>query len=346
MISKPLSQQYIQNLANELLSHNTFVLCTHVNPDGDAIGSVLGLRHLLKQAGVSEDNISVFLPSECPQNLLWLPGANEMEVWTNSDQQRQFLCEANCIVVLDLNSLDRLQSLGAAIGECRGTVVNIDHHSHPEHFTTWQWIDTDSPATCEMVARLWFEGMVPQNSTFTEQSQPLECAAQCLYTGLMTDTGSFRFPRTTAWVFECASRLVNYGADPVLSYENVFNTNSFRRMRLLGHALATMTLHHDGKVCTMTVSAEEMKAFDCSVGDTEGFVHHTLGITGVYIGILFVELPDCVKCSFRSKGPVFIRDLAAQYGGGGHTYAAGARVYGRRLQDVVNDVVNASLSLL
>jgi phosphoesterase RecJ-like protein len=172
-----------------------------------------------------------------------------------------------------------------------------------------------------------------------------EAAAQCLYVGLMTDSGGFRFPRTTPEVFRLAAQLVESGADPVIAYEKVFNTNSVHRTRLLGHALAGMILH-DGKLCTMTVTQADLAMYGCTIEDTEGFVHHTLSLEGVQMGVLFVELPGQIKCSFRSKGNVYVHALAASYNGGGHVHAAGARVPGRPLSEVMTEVVARALAAM
>lgn len=317
-------------MRDALLSHDSCIITTHINPDGDAIGSALGMWHLLRNLGIAA---RVFLPSPAPDNLRWLDGAENLEVFSpelTSDIER-----ASCIVVLDLNSRSRLRDLGSAISRSSAMVINIDHHTLPEDFANVAWIDTDACSTCIMVAELARHAGVRDPSM-----------ALCLYTGIMTDTGSFRFPRTTAEVHRIVADLLEQGADPVRSYDLVMNQGSVLRARLLGEALRSMELHANGRLCVMVLSSSILAQYGCTTDDTEGFVHHTLSLTGVDMGILIIELASEIKCSFRSKGDVGVRDLAARYGGGGHIYAAGARIPGRRLEDVVTDVISAAEQVL
>ena len=338
-MTQVMNLEIVQTIARELSNFRHVIITTHVNPDADAIGSALGMSHLLDMITKGNTQSTIVLPTQCPTNLLWLPGADKMRVWDESGTLPNGcnqLPNADCVIVLDLNTISRLQSLGEALIASGLPIINIDHHTFPENFAHIQWIDTESASTAQMVAVLL--NRYVQIDAGLETNPLMASIAMCLYTGIMSDTGSFRFPRTTPFVFEVAGRLVKYGADPVAAYEQTFNTNSFKRMQLLGSALAGMRLHHNGKLCTMVVTQKEMQEFECSVEDTEGLVHHTLSITGVVVGILFIELPDTVKCSFRSKGNVHIRSLAAQYGGGGHVHAAGARVNDRTLTDVYDEM--------
>lgn len=329
-----------KTLYEQVARYSSFVITTHVNPDADAIGSALGLKYLLQLIRGNDAHITVVLPSPCPENLLWMPDAENMTVWKHDkeiENDHTILSDADCIIVLDLNTLSRLQGLGTAIGKCKADIINIDHHTYPEDFATFQWIDTEASSTAQMVGLLMHHVL---NIRPTDYNQPdVRHAAMCLYTGIMSDTGSFRFPRTTSQVFTLVAWLVEAGADPVQAYENTFNKNSFDRTKLLGSALNNMQIHHNGRLCTMVVSAENLRENNCTVEDTEGLVHHTLTIAGVAMGILFVELSGVVKCSFRSKGDVYVRDLAAKYAGGGHVYAAGARINGKKLDQAVSEVV-------
>lgn len=311
--------------SNVLTSARHVVLTTHVNPDGDAIGSVLGLHHALRARGI---HTTVILPTPCPMNLRWMPGADVLKVWgpTIADT----LTTADVIAVLDLNSVGRLGTLGEAILASAATIINIDHHTHPESFAAHAWIDTDAPATCSMLAEMIFSW---QGASISRES------AQCLYVGMMTDTGSFRFPRTTSKIFRLAADLVELGADPVEAYDRVMNANPFQRSQLLGKALAGLQTFYDGQLCVMTVRKADLIATNCHPDDTEGFVQQTLAIDGVTMGIFFLELDDVVKASFRSKGKTYVRDLAATYGGGGHVYAAGARLYNVSVDEAINKVV-------
>jgi len=320
-------------ILEQLLQSHHVVVTTHINPDGDALGASLGLVHWLHSQGVQA---SVLLPNSPSANLMWMPGAESARVWNPSD--RGLLESADTIVVLDLNSIARLGDLGTAVAETDAVVINIDHHTKPEDFASLAWIDTDACSTCFMIAMLLV-------GHFGPAALPGE-AAQCLYAGIMTDTGSFRFPRTTADVFHMAGELVGRGADPVKAYDQVMNQGSIGRTMLLGKTLSTMQVLAGGRLCVMSVSKADMVEFECSREDIDGFVQQTLTLKGVEMGIVVVELDAEVKISFRSKGTTYVHELAARYGGGGHQYAAGARVSGKTLREVCQDISSvASASL-
>ncbi len=317
-----------RNVIESINSARSVVITTHRNPDGDAVGSALGFWHMLRSMG---KQAHVILPNEEPQNLRWLPGAREMTVFGEDCSHR--VANADTIVVLDLNALSRLEKLAEAITSSGATIVNIDHHTHPENFAHVQWIDIEACSTAMMVAQIAMQCNVI--------TAPL---ATCLYTGIMTDTGSFRFPRTTPEVFEIAGLLVANGADPVMAYDEVMNRGSIQRTQLLGKCLSQLQIHASGALCTMVVSRADLEHYQCTTEDTEGFVSQTLALDGVQMGILFVELADEVKISFRSKNSIYVRDLAAKFGGGGHVYAAGARIKGQPLQQVVATVTERAIT--
>ncbi|MCX6140027.1 MAG: DHH family phosphoesterase, partial [Candidatus Kapabacteria bacterium] len=192
-----------QTILDFVRNTRTAVITTHMNPDGDAIGSALGLWHLLRTLG---STATVMLPNAAPSNLLWMEGAASMVVFDEST--KQYLDEADTIFVLDLNAVSRLGDLGAAIVASPATVVNIDHHTHPEDFAIASWIDTDACSTAVMIVD------IAEALNVTTPSM-----AMCLYTGIMTDTGSFRFPRTTSGVHRIVATLIDQGADPVRSFD-------------------------------------------------------------------------------------------------------------------------------
>lgn len=306
------------------------VITTHINPDGDAIGSALGLWHLLISRGCKA---TVVLPNASPSNLTWMDGAEHMVVFENSI--KDLIQSADTIFVLDLNDASRLGALGDAVVASLATIVNIDHHTYPKDFASVAWIDTEACSTAVMIAQV-----------ANDLGCKSESMAMCLYTGIMSDTGSFRFPRTTSEVHRIVARLIDQGADPVRSYEEVMNQGTLGRTRLLGLALTTMTLRANGAICTMLVREADMKANNCTREDLEGFVNQALALEGVSMGILFAELGTEAKVSFRSKGGTFVRDLAAQYGGGGHVYAAGARVPLGNFDEIVEQITGVAEQFL
>lgn len=325
-----------KQVAEALTKAQKIVITAHINPDGDAVGSALGLYHALKDAG---KQVRVIMPTPVPATMTWMPGMDVVEVYSLDPSIT--LGDADTIVVLDLNSVSRLKELGTLImasrASSRTTLINIDHHTEPESFADVQLVDTSAAATCQMLVQVL--------SLMKGMRISADCAT-CLYTGIMTDTGGFHFPRTTASLHRNVADLIYCGADPVMIYDNVYNHSPVARMRMLGYALSSMTTHHDGRLCTMVIEQKDLVRFGCTVEDVEGFVHNTLAVDGVAIGILLVELPDEIKCSFRSKGNVYVNALAKQYGGGGHVYAAGARVKDLALKEVLDSVIsNASTAL-
>lgn len=324
----------MNQIVDVLINARHVLITTHINPDGDAIGSSLGLYHWLQSHGISA---IVMSPNALPANLQWLPGADKVLVWEQASES--LIHDADVIVVLDLNALSRLGKLGESIRSASSCIINIDHHTHPEDFASIAWIDTEACSTSSMIASL----ITTAPATLSSYSAQ---TATCLYTGIMTDTGSFRFPRTTADVFTTVAELVRNGADPVLSYERVMNQGNVGRAKLLGKTLSTMDVRADGRLCVMVVSQADIQDYQCSLEDIEGFVQHTLTLRGVEMGILLVELPDEIKCSFRSKGTAYVRDLAASFGGGGHIYAAGARVRESSLQTVANEIASKAIATL
>lgn len=320
-------------IVEHLLTAKNVLITTHINPDGDALGSALGLLHWLRANSIQA---RVMLPNAAPTNLGWLPGADAVDVW--AEDKQPYVSSADTIVVLDLNAISRLGTLGSAIVHSTARIINIDHHTHPEEFASLAWIDTESCSTCYMISQLIMSADASAEMT--------PDAAMCLYTGIMTDTGSFRFPRTTAPVFKTAAMLLDKGADPVLAYDRVMNQGSINRTQLLGKTLSQMSVLANGRLCVMTVCQDDLQEYACTVEDIEGFVQQTLTLRGVEMGVLIVELPNEIKLSFRSKGAAFVRDLAAVYGGGGHVYAAGARVTGTALLDIVRDVTQRAVQYL
>lgn len=304
------------------------IITTHVNPDGDAVGSALATWHTLKALGAS---VTVILPSPAPANMLWMPGATDMEVYSPSAHDA-LIRSVDTIIVLDLNTLKRLDTLGAAIASSAAKIINIDHHTMPDAFAHIQVVDTDAAATCDMLVPI----LLPHAGA------AMRAVSVCLYTGIMTDTGGFRFPRTTSELHRRVATLIDGGADPVRAYEEVFNQSGIERTRMLGQALTSLKTFYDGRLCVMVITRNDLKTHHCSVDDVEGYVHHTLAIAGVRMGVMIVELDGMIKCSFRSKGDTYVRDLASSFGGGGHVYAAGARIKGVGLDQAVRDVVAAA----
>ena len=277
-------------------------ITTHVNPDGDAIGSALGLWNALTGRG---KQVVVVNHSPTPANMRFLPGADDIHVF-RPERDFPLLTTADVICVLDVNNLPRIESVGAAVEAAQCAKIVIDHHREPQEFADIYAIETDASSTCQMIAQLLFAGKYHISPA----------TATALYTGIMTDSGNFRFPRTDAALHRLVAQLIECGADPVAIYEEVFNAGSYARVKLLGRALAGMELVAGEKICAITVHQADFAETGAHLDDTEGFVQNTLAIAGVQLGILFVELDGVVKASLRSKGSVSAANIAKQFGGG------------------------------
>lgn len=312
---------------------NNIVITTHVNPDGDAIGSTLALHHLLRSMGKSSVIVNC---SPTPSNLRFLPGAEHIQEY--SEALQPLLHGSDLIVVCDLNAPSRLENMAEATLSASTRKVVIDHHQEPQNFADMYAVDTEASSTCEIVWRLAQASGAALTAEF----------AACCYTGIMTDTGNFRFPRTDAELHRIVADLIDLGANPVEIYEKTMNSSDFSRSRLLGESLASMELFHGGKLCVMMVSDEMLRRHHCSIEDIEGFVQSSLSIGGVSMGILLVEVAEksMIKCSIRSKGDVSARGLAALFGGGGHFNAAAARRKNESLADVKRSIVTAAADFL
>lgn len=294
----------------------SIAVITHRDPDGDAMGACLGLSRVLRNAGAQ---VQAVLPNTPPAFLHWMPGYHEA-IAADREPARcdQALREADLVFALDFNRPDRVKDLEAALRAAR-QVIMIDHHPDPDGFATIGISDVRASSTCQMV----FDVL----HTLSLSAHIDADAATDLYTGLMTDTGSFRFNSVTAHTLLVAAALVQRGAVPHIIYDRVMDENSEDRLRLLGFALGErMEVLHDLGAAIFHLSAADLKRFDHRPGDTEGLVNHGLSISGIRLSAFFMERPDGVKVSLRSKGDLPVDRLARDhFQGGGHANAAGGR---------------------
>jgi phosphoesterase RecJ-like protein len=248
----------------------------------------------------------------------------------SAERHAGIIMDADLIVILDTNQPDRLRSLRPAIEESRAPKVVIDHHLEPHPFGDHYVIDDDATSTGEIVYR------IVMHLGAQHIDAPI---AQALYTAIVTDTGSFRYPRTDPEIHRIAAHLLEFGIVPIEIYANVYEGWSQGRMRLLGEMLDGMKTAQNGKIAYVVCTRQMFAQTGTSVVETDNFTTYPMSVRGVVVGILFNELSDGVKISFRSKGSIPINELAKEFGGNGHLNAAGARVAGRTLDDVVADVI-------
>lgn len=300
-----------------LIPENKIVILTHYNPDGDAIGSSLGLKHYLKAKGIEAD---VVTPNDFPKFLKWMPEAKKCIV---GEYKRKvafdIIADADVIFCLDFNSPSRIGILGDWLMNAKAKKILIDHHQQPESFD-YVYSDTIIPATCQMVYH-FIEVMNDEDLVNTN-------IAECLYTGIMTDTGGFRFRSTSATTHRIVANLIEKGADPSIITSNTWDTNTISRLHLLALILGRIEVVNDGKVAVLYLTRKELKEYGFQKGDTEGFVNYGLSIVGAKMAAFFMEdlYEDFIKISFRSKDDVDVNQFSRKYfQGGGHINAAGGK---------------------
>lgn len=294
------------------------VITTHKSPDGDAIGSSLALYHYLKNKGIKS---SVIVPDAFPSFLNWMEGVNDIFYYdSQKNEVEELMTKADLIFCLDYNALNRIGPLGDFIKILDVTKVVIDHHQDPHNFADHYFVDTDCCSTAQLVYEL-----IEQ---FGELNQLSKIIGECIYCGIMTDTGSFRYPSTTSKTHNIIAELLELGVNGSSVHQKVYDTFTENRLRLLGYALTEkLKVFNDEKAAYISLSAEELKRFNFKKGDTEGLVNYCLSITGIKMAILMTEKEEGVNFSFRSKDDFYVNKIANKYfNGGGHVYAAGGRL--------------------
>ncbi len=318
----------LEAVADVLLNHHSFVLTTHVSPDGDGLGSEVALAEWLAGHG---KQVATLNYSPTPYFYQFLDPSKRIKQFVESEDAG-LLARAQVIIVLDTNQTDRVRSLEPHLQKSAAIKLCIDHHLNPQPFASHYLIDDDATSTGEIVYRLLMhidKGISP-------------VIAQALYCAIVTDTGSFRYPRVDAEIHRIVAHLIECGADPVRIYQEVYEQWSAGRVQLLGEALATLKTEYNGLLAHITITRESLERTGTAEEDTDNFTVYPMSIAGVVAGILFLEMPDGMKMSFRSKGDIPINELAAMYGGGGHKNAAGARQRGISLSELKPQVLKAA----
>lgn len=301
----------------ELLSKpKRIVITTHPKPDGDAMGSSLGLYSYLVQLG---HQIQVISPTDYPNFLAWMPNNSEVIIFTKEEEKsKDLIAKADIIFCLDFNSLSRIYELGEIIRDTKAKKVLIDHHLEPEGFEDFRFWTTSACATAQLVYEFIVDFM--GNRELINKD-----VASCLYTGIMTDTGSFRFRSTTAHVHHIVADLIDCGADNTLIHQLVYDDFSISRLRFLGHCLLNkLEVLPEYNTAIILISKEELEQFHVNTGDTEGIVNYALSISGIRLAALIIERDEVVKLSLRSIGDFPVNEICKKYfSGGGHKNASG-----------------------
>ncbi|SHN35681.1 DHH family phosphoesterase [Mucilaginibacter sp. OK098] len=306
----------IASLIKLLAQPQKIVITTHHKPDGDAMGSSLGLYNYLIQQG---HHARVISPTDYPEFLNWLPGDDEVIIYTEQVQEAtDLIAAADMIFCLDFNALNRINEMGELVGESNALKIMIDHHLEPQDFDDYRYWDINACATAQLIYTFIVEEL--NNKKFINKD-----VATCLYTGIMTDSASFSLPKTTSAVHRIVADLIDAGAVNWQIHEQMYKNSSENRLRFLGICLSErLEVLHEFNTAIIAVTKADLEKYDVITGDTEGIVNYALSIAGVKLAAFIVERSDKVKLSLRSKGEFPANEICKKYfGGGGHRNAAG-----------------------
>lgn len=308
-------EKEIRRFEEEIKKSNRIVIVPHYNPDGDAIGSALALYNILLTEG---KDVSVISPTIYPDFLKWLPGNNKIRILgKKTESDPDIFKDADMIIGVDFNAPSRVKNISDRFLASNAFKVLIDHHPNPADFTDILISDTGYCSTAGLVYEI-IENMYLSKHMDKD-------VATCLYTGIMTDTGSFSFNSSRPNTYRIVSELMKHGVEKDKIYDKVYNSFSTNRMKFLGHVLLNrMVIIPELKTGYIYISAEDRKEFNEQFGDTENFVNLPLSVKGVMFSAIFIERERFVKISFRSKGTFSANEFSAKhFNGGGHTNAAG-----------------------
>ena len=313
-----MTEEDIYDLKQLLSSPKKIVIIPHKNPDGDAMGSTLGLYHYLKKM---QHHVVVITPNDYPAFLKWMPSEDKVLKYDSDSEKANAMIEnAELIFTLDFNALNRIGELEAPVTNAKAIKIMIDHHQQPEDYAKFMYSDVSMSSTSEMVFN--FIEMLGDTEKIDAN------IATCLYTGIMTDTGSFKFSCTTTQTHRIIGTLIEKGADNATIHNNVYDTFSYDQIQLLGCALKNLKVLPDYKTAYITLSQEELNQYNFKKGDTEGFVNYGLALEGIVFSAIFIEnlQEKIIKISLRSKGDFSVNELARKhFEGGGHINAAGGK---------------------
>jgi phosphoesterase RecJ-like protein len=306
----------ISEIKSLLATPQKIVITTHHKPDGDAMGSSLGLYAYLIQKG---HHVKLITPTDYPYFLHWLPNNSDVIIYTEAQEQSAKLVEeAALIFCLDFNTLARINELGELVRASKAYKLMIDHHLDPEDFDDYRHWSINACAAAQLV----YDFIVNELEDGAMMNKDI---ATCLYTGIMTDSGSFRFESANAAVYRIAADLIDLGAEHWRIHQLVYDNATENRLRFLGHCLSEkLEILREFNTAIITVTKEELQKYQIVTGDTEGIVNYALSVNGIKLAAFIIERTDKVKLSLRSTGDFPANEICKKYfNGGGHRNAAG-----------------------
>ena len=310
--------QDIQAIQLLLSTPKKIAIIPHRGPDGDAMGSTLGLYHFLLK---NHHHPVVVSPNEFPDFLAWMPGSETVKIYEKDKENcTKILQEAELIFTLDFNALHRVGEMENVLNKLKAPFIMIDHHQKPDDYAAFTYSDTSFGSTCEMLYNFI--------CLFGKKSDIDKTIGTCIYTGILTDSGSFRFPKTTGNTHRIVAELIDLGVENTEIPTLLFDNSSYGRLQLLGRALQNMKVIAEHKTAYTTLTQDELNSFDYVKGDTEGIVNYGLSIKGINFTAIFIENKEekIIKISFRSQGDFDVNQFARDhFHGGGHRNAAGGK---------------------
>ena len=313
-----MNEKDIQAITELLATPKKIAIIPHRSPDGDAMGSTLGLYHFLLK--LNQQPV-VIAPNDFPEFLAWLPASETVLVYeTDRVNCTKVLNDAELVFTLDFNALHRTGEMEQVLSKLTVPIIMIDHHQLPDTYAAFTYSDTSFGSTCEMIYN--FIVLLNQKSLIDKT------IATCLYTGILTDSGGFRFPKTTGTTHRIVAEFIELGVENTEIPTLLFDNNSYERLQLLGRALQNMKVLFDKKTSYISLSQKELDEFKYVKGDTEGIVNYGLTIKGIVFAAIFIEHRDenIIKISFRSQGDFDVNQFAREhFNGGGHINAAGGK---------------------
>ena len=320
MITPIISAEKIEKLREAILLHNNIVITSHVSPDGDAIGSSLGMYHFLRKLN---KQVTVVMPDMVPRNLHFLSGMRYVVVYTQQPEKAcDIIAKADMIFSLDYNALHRIDKLSSVVAESKAYKVLIDHHLDPEPFCDLTISHPEISSTCELIFRvIWQMG----HYRIMGRS-----SAEAIYTGMMTDTGNFTYNSNQPEIYNIIAQLVKKRIDKDQIYTLACNTQTANKLLLNSYAICNkMELFPEYGAAMIYLTREEMASYNFQKGDCDGLVNVPLSIKGIYFSVFIREDKEYIKISLRSQGDFAVNTIASEhFGGGGHMNAAGGEFYG------------------
>ena len=329
MLTKVIAQAEVDHVEKWFERAEKIVIVSHVSPDGDAIGSSLGLYHFLTS---QEKTVNVIVPNAFPEFLHWMPGAKEVIVYDKyKEYADKLINEADVLCCLDFNVLSRIDEMEEVVRNTPARKMMVDHHLYPGDFCRITISHPEISSTSELVFRL-----ICQLGNFSDITKE---GAECIYTGMMTDTGGFTYNSNDREIYYIISELLSKGIDKDEIYRKVFNTHSEGRLRLMGYVLyGKMQVFPEFNSALIWLDASEQKRFQYKKGDTEGFVNIPLSIKDVRFSVFLREDTEkkMIKVSLRSVGTFPCNKVASEFfNGGGHLNASGGEFYGP-MEEAIN----------